>query len=107
VPQTLVYQPDLHVPVRDQDPLNHARQNRPQTEIFFRNPARDLPLAPPDLPQIAMDFPNDARTWGRVRKRPVPNQTPDFSSQKLQVPPKRDQKHSKGAQPKYANNQEP
>ena len=77
--QTFIHQSDVHLAIRDQNTLDHAGQDSPQTEIFVRDVSRDFSLSPRNLFQILVNFPHDPGTRNRMRKRSVLKQMPDFA----------------------------
>ncbi len=79
--ETLIHESDLHIVVRDQNALDHTRQDRPQTEVFVGDLSLDLSLPPRHLFQVLVNFPHDPGTWNLMGKHFRRNQTPHFAAQ--------------------------
>src|ERR1700722_12187172 len=57
--QSIVHQSDAHLAIRDQNTLDHASKNSPETEILVRDVARHLSLSARNLFQIPVNLQDD------------------------------------------------
>jgi hypothetical protein len=54
--QPVVRKPDSQVIIRNQNPFNHARQDRAKTEVLIGDTTRNLLILVGEFLQISMDF---------------------------------------------------